>query len=295
MNDLSAFSKHLNIDFSAAQILWFLTGPLVTIILWYVLDRCLRKIHEKSSILERVLEKSSINPGARQMLKGRIKTLSGLSLQAIRIPLGVYFLYVLLGYFNFDPRPFLAGIGVVGLGLTLAAQNILRDFINGLFIVFEDQFNVGESVSIGSYSGTVESFSMRVTRLRRFDGSLVIIPNGSISVIQNSTKDFSKANVEVGVAYDSNIRDVMEILKECAEKASECLPGVVVDDPEVYGVVAFRDNDVMLRVLTKTYPGEQWKFERQLRTIILERFSEEGIDIPFPQVVVHPSGDTADE
>lgn len=292
MNTLLAWAGKLDINWS--WIWSFLTGPVITAIIWYWLDRLLRKIHDKSSLLDRVFAKNKVNPAARKMLLHRINTFRGLSLQAIRVPLAMYFGYLMLGYFNIDPKPLLAGIGVVGLGLSLAAQNILRDFLNGLFIVFEDQFNVGDYVIIGGHSGTVENFSMRTTRLRTFDGHLITIPNGNISEVVNSTKDFAVANVEVGVSYSSDIKYVMNVLEECAIDTAAHFRGIVVDEPRVQGILAFRDNDVLLRVLTKTMPGEQWEFERALRREIKERFDREHIDIPLPQVVVHSEG-AADE
>jgi len=292
MDALFALSDRLNINAAViAAMTWrFVTGPVLAALIWYALDRLLRKLHDKSSMLERVFERTRVNPATRKMLQHRVKTFRDLSLQALRVPLAIYFIYLMLGHFNIDPKPLLAGIGVVGLGLSLAAQNILRDFLNGLFIVFEDQFNVGDYVTIGGYSGTVESFSMRVTRLRSPDGRLIIIPNGNISEVVNSTKDFAVAFVEVGVSYDSDVKLVINVLEDCAEETKEHLPGVVVEDSRVLGIIAFRDSDMLFRVTTKTMPGEQWEFERELRKVIKERFDEAGIEIPFPQVVVHAKG-----
>jgi small conductance mechanosensitive channel len=257
--------------------LWkLLTGPVLTIAIWVALDYFIRILYAKSSFIERVFSRYA-----------RVRTFKGLLLQACRVLLGIYFAFTLLGHFNIDPKPLLAGIGVVGLGLSLAAQNILRDFLTGLFIIIEDQFNVGDWVSIGSFSGTVESFTMRVTRLRSVDGKLVIIPNGNISEIVNSTKDFAVAVVEVGVSYSSDVRFVMETLEECAADVLKAMPGVIVDEPKVLGIMAFRDSDVQLRVTTRTLPGEQWSVERAMRIAIKEKFDERGIEIPFQQVVIH--------
>jgi small conductance mechanosensitive channel len=257
--------------------LWkLLTGPVLTVVIWMGLDYAIRILYAKSSFIERIFSRYA-----------RVKTFKGLLLQTGRTLIGIYFTYILLGHFNIDPKPLLAGIGVVGLGLSLAAQNILRDFLTGLFIIIEDQFNVGDWVTIGSFSGTVESFTMRVTRLRASDGKLIIIPNGNISEIVNSTKDFAVAVVEVGVAYGSDVRLAMEALEECGAEIMKTMPGVIVEEPNVLGIMAFRDSDLLLRITARTMPGEQWSVERAMRITIKEKFDEKGIEIPFQQVVIH--------
>ena len=268
-----------------ATRLWdFLTGPVLTAAIWATLDYALRKIYAKSTFIESLFVRNA-----------RVKTFKGLFLQTARVLLGIYFAFIMLDHFKIDPKPLLAGIGVVGLGLSLAAQNILRDFLNGLFIVIEDQFNVGDFVTIGSYSGTVEIFSMRETRLRASDGKLIIIPNGNISEVVNSTKDFAVAIVDVGVSYDADIGSVMEVLEECAAEVARRMPGVVVEESKVLGILDFRDSDILLRVMTKTFPGEQWGVERATRRVIKEKFDEHGIEIPFRQVVIHTEAEKEPE
>ena len=257
--------------------LWrVMTGPVLTLAIWAGLDVIIRLVYEKSAFIERIFPRYA-----------RVRTFKQLLLQACRVLLGIYFAYRLLGFFSIDPRPLLAGIGVVGLGISLAAQNILRDFLNGLFIIIEDQFNVGDVVTIGDFSGTVESFTMRVTRLRTIDGKLVIIPNSSIIQIVNSTKDFAVAVVDVNVGYGEDAKAVMEMMEDCALKVRRMMHGVVVDAPKVFGILAFRENDFQVRVSVKTMPGEQWAVERALRFTIKEKLDEQGIRIPVKQIVIH--------
>jgi small conductance mechanosensitive channel len=221
------------------------------------------------------------------MIKHRVSTFRGLFLHCVRLLNLVFFLFILLGCFNIDPKPLLTGIGVVGLGLSLAAQNILRDFLTGLFVIIEDQYNVGDWVTINSFSGTVESFTMRVTRLRATDGRLITIPNGSISQVANSTQKFSMAVVEVGVSYGTDARKAMSVLGECCAAARETFGDDMIEAPTVQGILSFEDSDVRLRALVKTLPGRQWAIERALRVIIKEKFEEAGIEMPFPQLDVH--------
>jgi small conductance mechanosensitive channel len=244
------------------------------------------KLDQKSRFIERIFA-SYASDSKRQVVKQRVKTFRGLLTQAVRILSAIFFLFIVLDSIRIDLKPLLAGIGVVGIGLSLAAQNILRDFLNGLFIIIEDQFNVGDWVTIGSYSGTVEVFTMRATRLRATDGRLIIIPNGTIQQVVNSTKDFGVCYVEVGVSYDSDISRVIRVLESCGEELTGMYTNIIIEQPRAQGILDFRENDILLRVLVKTIPGEQWGVERALRMIIKDRFDKEGITIPFPQIVTH--------
>ena len=278
-----------NVDWMG--ILLFVLKPVLTVAVWYVVDGLLKKLHGKSSFIDRLFVRHAHSKSSRHIVEQRIKTFKGLFVQSLRILNAVFFIFILLGNFHIDAKPLLAGIGVVGLGLSLAAQNILRDFLNGLFIVIEDQYNVGDVVTIGGATGTVEAFTLRATRLRAADGRLITIPNGSVAQVTNSTKDYAVATVNVGVSYDADIPQVMSVLGRCGKILRERMPEQVIADPTPQGIIDFRDNDLLMRVLAKTEPGEQWAVERALRIIIKEEFAKDGIEIPFAQVVHHIADD----
>jgi small conductance mechanosensitive channel len=265
----------------------FFVRPLVIIFLWYAIDRLLIKLHKKSKFVERIFASATDEEAQKAVIAQRVKTFRGLFIQSVRTLNAIFFIFMFLDQFRIDLKPLLAGIGVVGLGLSLAAQNILRDFINGLLILIEDQFNVGDWISINSFSGTVEKFTMRATSLRATDGQLIIIPNGTISQVANSTKKFSTAVVEVGVDYATDVRKALEVMELCAKEVSESFGQDVLSSPVTQGIISFGANDIQLRALIKTVPGTQWAIERALRVKIKERFDQEGISIPFPQIVVH--------
>ena len=264
------------LSLSSVRMWQLLTGPVLTVVIWMGLDYIIRILYDKSAFIERIFPRVA-----------RVRTFKQLLLQTCRILLGIYFTYGLLLYFNIDPRPLLAGIGVVGLGLSLAAQNILRDFLTGLFIIIEDQFNIGDVVTIGDFSGSVESFTMRVTRLRAFDGKLIIIPNGSITQVVNSTKDFAVAVVDINLSYSADAKSIMEMVDECASEVRRTMASVIMEAPKVLGITAFRENDFQIRVFAKTIAGEQWSVERALRIAIKEKFDQNGVRIPFQSIVVH--------
>lgn len=286
--------QHLHIDWS--ELFKFLLRPVLTLFIWYVVDRVLRRLHHQSncigSVLEQYFLRNASNDTRKHVIEQRVRTFRGLFFQMLRILVGVFFLFILMDNLRIDIKPLLAGIGVVGLGLSLAAQNILRDFINGLFIVIEDQYNIGDTVEIGSYSGTVESFSMRTTKLRSADGKWVLIPNGTISQVVNSNKEFSVSMIDIGVSYDTDVRRAMSVLQDCANEIQGQFKSVIIDKPGVQGIMDFRDSDIVLRVTTKTLAGEHWALGRALRICIKERFDREGIQIPYPQRVVHLADDS---
>ncbi len=287
METLSVMERVLEKGLQA--LLWGVR-PLLAIAVWYVADYFVKRVLNRTTCIECLFTRHLKTESHRAAIERRVGTFKGLFVQSVRFLNAVFFLFIFLDELRIDIKPLLAGIGVVGLGLSLAAQNVLRDFINGLFILIEDQFNVGDFVDIGAYSGTVESFTMRATRLRASNGNQIVIPNGTISAVVNETKNYSIAVVDVGVAYDTDIRHALAVLEGCAERLAEENPSTVLGKPSVLGIMKFGDSDVQLRVNAKTRPGEQWAAARALRLIIKERFDAEGIEIPFPQMDLHMSG-----
>jgi small conductance mechanosensitive channel len=165
----------------------------------------------------------------------------------------------------------------------------VKDVISGFFILFENQFAVGDMVAINDVNGKVERMTLRVVMLRDLSGVLHIIPNGSINIVSNRTRGFSRTVVDVGVAYEEQIdnvitvlRDVGRVLWEDAEWQSQ-----LVEQPKVLGVDALADSSVNVRVVATTHPGRQFDVGRELRRRIKNRFDQEGITIPFPQRTLH--------
>lgn len=178
-----------------------------------------------------------------------------------------------------------AGVGSVAIGF--GSQSLVQDVITGMFILFEDQFGVGDIITIDNLTGTVESIGLRTTMIRSADGDLHIIPNGSIKIITNMSKDFNRAKVDVGIAYEENVDKVIKVMKEEMQKIYEqkLIEGLN-DCPNVLGIVDLAENEVTIRILADTEIGENWSVEREIRRYIKNRFDKEGIDIPYPRRVV---------
>ena len=185
--------------------------------------------------------------------------------------------------------PLLAGAGVVGLAVSFGAQSLVKDFLSGFFILFEDQFAVGDVVEINGKSGAVERMTLRIVQLRSLDGTVHTIPNGEIKAVSNLTRGWSRAVVEVGVAYDTDLDRALEVLRDEGRQlaADEAWRIQLDGEPEVLGVEGLGENALTLRLVARTRPGQQWAVARELRRRIKLRFDREDIEIPFPQRTMH--------
>ena len=188
--------------------------------------------------------------------------------------------------------PLLAGVGVAGLAISFGAQSLVKDIISGFFILMENQFAVGDVITVDGVSGLVERMTLRVVMLRDLNGVLHIVPNGSITRVSNRTRGWARSVVDVGVAYRENIERVLGVLREIASEmfADGRWKLDLTEEPAVLGVESLGDSAVILRVLATTRPGRQWEVSRELRRRIKNRFDERGISIPFPQRTLHLDG-----
>lgn len=276
---------------------WFLllkaiAWPLLLLVLWAILDRTLCFIRKVApATLKHFISKVS-DERQREIMVRRTSTFHGLIFQVLRATIWVFFISMILWVFGVNLSPILAGVGVVGLGISLGAQNLFRDILNGFFIITEDQFNIGDWVEIGSHSGTVEAFSLRTTRIRSIEGQLVFIPNSLVMQVVNHNKEWAVARVEFGVPYTSRITEMIDTVKSIACEYQNIHSTVILDQPVVHGVVDFRPNDMQLRVLIKTVPGSQWEIGRGFRCFLKDRFDTLGIRIPLQQIVVHQGVDS---
>lgn len=181
--------------------------------------------------------------------------------------------------------PLIAGAGIVGIALGFGAQNLVRDFISGIFMLVEDQYGVGDIIDVGPASGTVEAVSLRTTRIRDVNGVVWHLPNGNIERIANKSQQWSRALLDFEVAYDTDVDFAGDVIKRTIVTAwdSEKWHDVILEEPEVWGVENLGADGVTIRVAVKTLPGKQFPVARHLRARIKGAFQEAGIEIPFPQ------------
>jgi moderate conductance mechanosensitive channel len=186
-----------------------------------------------------------------------------------------------------DPTPIIAGAGVVGLAVGFGAQTLVKDVISGFFLLFEGLIAVGDVVSFGNSAGVVEEVGLRVTKYRTFAGELWVIPNGEIRAFGNSNRQWMRAVVAVGVAYEQDINKAMRILDEVGKAWADEHRGVVLEPPQVQGILSFDESSIGLRLAVKVRPSEQGAAELELRRRIKEAFDREGVEIPTPRRVFY--------
>ncbi|MFA6600974.1 MAG: mechanosensitive ion channel family protein [Candidatus Omnitrophota bacterium] len=197
--------------------------------------------------------------------------------------------YLLLDNFGINVAPLLAGAGILGLAFGFGGQYLIRDIINGAFILIEDQYRINDVVEISGHNGLVESFNLRITKLRDFEGRMIYIPNGEVKTVINFTKDYSNAVLEIGIAYKENVDRVMQVLKELAllMRKDPYFGKLILEDLEMLGVDDFGESQITLKCRIKTLPIKQWEVAREFRRRVKNRFDELGIEIPFPHTTLY--------
>ncbi len=214
----------------------------------------------------------------------RMKTLSKLFNWLGSIIIACVIVYMVLENHGLNVAPLLAGAGIIGLAFGFGGQYLIRDLINGLFILIEGQYRINDVIKIGEYGGLVEDINLRITTLRDLHGRVIIIPNGEIKTVVNFTREYAQALLDIGVAYKENVDRVMDIIKEIGKemRADKHFGRLILGDVEMLGVDDFADSAVIIKFRMKTLPIKQWEVMREFRRRLKNRFDELNIEIPFP-------------
>ena len=202
---------------------------------------------------------------------------------------------MVLEEFGVEIAPILAAAGIVGLAFGFGGQYLIRDIISGLFIILENQYRVGDVVSFDNASGTVQEISLRKTTLRDLDGTVHHIPHGEIKKVSNLSKDFSRINLDMGVSYNTNLEHVINVINAVGTTLAndpEWKQSILLA-PQFLRVNDFADSAIMLKILGETLPSRQWEVTGELRKRLKVAFDKEGIEIPFPQIVLHKATEVA--
>lgn len=250
----------------AAFIIWMLVR--------FVLSRMERRIVKMSE------QKGSSPDEARK----RAVTLTALLRRLAFILYWFAVVLTLLSQLGVKIGALLAGAGVAGLALSFGAQSLVRDVINGFFIVLENQIRVGDIATINGTSGTIEAINFRTTLMRDLDGGLHVFRNGSINELANLTRDWSGYTFEIGVAYKEDMDQVIDVIKRVGTemKSDKELGAAMIDEMEIFGVNQLADSSVTVKGRLRTKPGSQWSTGRAFLARIKKAFDAEGIEIPFP-------------
>ena len=229
---------------------------------------------------ERGLDRQMLDADRRRRLDTLLRAGAGAAL-VIVVAIG---LVTALDLFGLNIGPLLASAGVVGLAISLGATTMIQDYIGGVIILAEDQFRVGDVVDIGGASGEVVRMTLRATYLRDGAGKLYTVPNGSVRLISNQTRDWARAMVDLTLEYETDFARLEAALGKIAQrlKDDDSLAGLLLGDPEPVTWNSLTDWGVQVRVMVKTQPGKQWTVNRALRRYAIEVLRAEGMQFAFP-------------
>ncbi len=266
---LQAFGVKITIIVVLGFIGWLLSTRLVPRVI-------------KRTIYFRMRDKPEI------MIKTRSRTISHVITNTIGIVIGVIVLFTILGQIGVNIGPALASLGIVGLAISFGAQGLIKDVINGLFILMENQYGIGDVVRVGGVSGLVEEVNLRRTVLRDLDGVVHYIPNSEISIASNFTKEYSRVNLNISVGYGEDLERVIGVINRvCLQMYEEPdWKKKIIKAPQVLRVDALGSSGIDIKILGDTKPLVQWEVMGELRKRIKTEFDREGIEIPWPHMKV---------
>lgn len=283
-----------------AGVLGSIIEPLLQVLLIVVLAWTAVRLARR--LVRRTVRRLKQRPGAGPLGLGfgdaappstrrsqRLDALGTVVASAIGVIVWAVAIMTILGStFGLNVGPLLAGAGVVGLAFGFGAQDLVKDVLSGMFMLAEDQYGVGDVVDVGEAIGVVEGLGLRSTRLRDVTGTLWHVPNGEIRRVGNMSQEWSRALLDVGVAYGSDVDQAAEVIKGVADvmATEETYADLFLADPEIWGVEALSADSVVIRLVVKTRPGEQWAITRELRRRIKFALDDASIEIPFPQRTV---------
>ena len=274
-----------------------LVGPVISIaiviLLAFVALRILKMMVGRA--VERVMERHD-QPARELTIKAN--TLAGVIESAGRMVILLIATMMVLSNVGLNIGPLLASAGVAGLAIGFGAQSLIKDFISGFFILLEDQYSVGDVITVNDATGTVELLSLRRTTIRAIDGTLITIPNGEILQVANLTKDWARAVLDIDISYDDDIDRAIEVIGKELEgiENDEEIGDVVIAPAEVLGVVALGAYQVTIRAWLRTKPMEQWGVQRELLKRIKQTLDRNDITIPYPHqvTVIRSDSDSRD-
>ncbi|WP_373529963.1 mechanosensitive ion channel family protein [Nostoc sp.] len=262
-----------------------LLGTYVTVRLSYALiDRFASTLISSGAFL--TLESS-------ERLQLRVSTFSSVTKSiATVICVGVGFLLALVSL-GIDIVPLLAGASLVGVAVSLASQNLIKDAINGFLIIIEDQYALGDVITVGDVGGLVENLNLRMTQLRDSEGRLITIPNSEIKVVANLSSRWSRADLTIPIAYQADTEQALKLIETVAEKMSQELQWQhqILEPPQVLGIDQFGDRGLIIRVWIKTQPLKQWDVAREFRRRLKVALDKAGISISVPQQAIWVNDD----
>ncbi|GAB1262651.1 mechanosensitive ion channel family protein [Aurantivibrio plasticivorans] len=224
-----------------------------------------------------------------RLAESRIQTLTPIIRNVLLFVLSILGTLIVLSELGIDIVPLMAGAGVVGIAIGFGAQTLVKDFLTGFIVIFEDLMQVGDVVNVGDRFGLVEKITIRKIQLRDLDGTVHTVPFGEVTTVSNLTKEFSYYLFDVGIAYRENVDDVMQCLQEIDEEMrnDDEFKNLMLEPLEVLGVDKFADSAVVIKARVKTRAHDRWKVGREFNRRMKHVFDDRNIEIPFPHQTLY--------
>ena len=278
-----AFNKIITdiVNWLLYDFTYILISLVVVIVLIWVLNAISRK-------LEKVILKRSDALHDKEAQK-RVKTLMSIGRGIMRLILWSIFALILLKRIGIEIGPIIASAGIAGIAIGFGAQELIRDFLAGFFVLLDNQIRTDDIVAINGTTGIVEKIELRTIRLRDHSGVVHIFQHGKVNTLSNMTKEWSALVFEIGVAYKEDVDTVIAIMKSVGEdlEKDSRFSGNILEPISILGVEQFANNSIQLKVRIKTQTGEQWQTRREYMRRLKYAFDEKGIEIPFPHTTVY--------
>jgi small conductance mechanosensitive channel len=221
----------------------------------------------------------------RETRRGQLVTLLHIIRWGVHLILVASAVLMILSTLGIDITPLLASAGVAGLAVSLGAQSLIKDFIGGVLVLLENQYAVGDIIQVAGVTGEVERLSLRATYVRDLNGHLHVIANGDVRSVANQSRDWSRAMVDLGVAYEADLERALQILNESvlAFAQDPAFAPDLLEPPQILGPLTLGDSAITVRAMVKTPVGKQWGIARALRKWLLAACEREGIELPYPR------------
>ncbi len=269
---------------------WFLSHGIKIIVILSI-SYLIR--HSISILIEKTVRKIVVSNNylSKDAEKKREDTLIRIFSVSSSTLIWILALLMILQEFGVAIGPLLAAAGIAGLAFGFGGQYLIRDLISGLFIIMENQYRIGDVVCFDKTCGLVEDISLRMTTLRDLNGTVHHVPHGEIKAVSNLSKTFARVNLNIGISYNSNLEKVISVINQVGKELAEdkTWKDQIIKAPQFLRVDDFDDSAIIIKILGDTQPLKQWDVAGELRKRIKIAFDKEGIEIPFPQRVVHQS------
>jgi len=282
--------QDLNIQNLIQSIIpWFFSHGIriIGILIVAFLSNTIGRIFIDKSIRELVKPDTAV-PDYKEAEKKREDTLIKVFNGILRIVIILVVVLTILPEIGINISGFLAGAGIIGLAIGLGARSLIQDFLAGMFIILENVYRIGDVVCLDDTCGSVQDITLRKTILRDLDGAEHHISIGSIRKASNLSKDFARVNLDIGIAYSSNLEKVIEVVNKVGSDLVEDSEWKesILKAPQFNRVKDFADSAIIIKILGETKPLKQWAVAGELRKRLKIAFDKEGIEIPFPQIAV---------